>query len=194
MNSQNKRRCQWVTEGHLLYENYHDTEWGVPLHDDCKHFEFLILEGAQAGLSWLAILKRRENYRKAFANFNPRKVAAYDEKQIAALMNNEGIIRNRLKIEAAIKNAQLFLDIQKEFGSFDTYVWKFVGGAPIQNRWASLQEIPIETPHSQALSRDLKKRGFKFVGPTIMYAHMQAIGLVNDHTTDCFRHSQLCSD
>ncbi|WP_152618866.1 DNA-3-methyladenine glycosylase I [Parachlamydia acanthamoebae] len=193
MCAKNKIRCQWVTEGQALYENYHDTEWGVPVHDDYKHFEFLILEGAQAGLSWITILKRREGYRKAFANFDPKKVAAFGEDKIAALMLDEGIIRNKLKIQSAVTNAKLFLDIQKEFGSFDAYVWQFVGGSPLQNRRTSIRDVPAETPESQALSRDLRKRGFKFVGPTVMYAHMQATGLVNDHTIDCFRYSQLCS-
>lgn len=181
-------RCGWVQEGNALYEEYHDTEWGVPVHDDRKHFEFLILEGAQAGLSWLTILKRRDGYRRAFANFDPSKVAKFDEKKIESLIKCEEIIRNRLKITSAVNNARLFLEIQKEFGSFDRYIWQFVGGKPIRNKWSSIQEIPAESPESKALSKDLKKRGFKFVGSTIMYAHMQATGLVNDHTVDCFRH------
>jgi DNA-3-methyladenine glycosylase I len=183
-----KQRCQWVTQGNQLYEEYHDNEWGVPVHNDRTHFEFLILEGAQAGLSWLTILKRREGYRKAFANFDPKKVAAYGESHIAKLLMDEGIIRNKLKIASAINNAKLFLEIQKEFGSFDHYIWQFVGGKPIQNHWQSIKEIPSETDESRALSKDLKKRGFNFVGPTVMYAHMQATGLVNDHTIDCFRY------
>ncbi|HEV8052514.1 MAG TPA: DNA-3-methyladenine glycosylase I [Parachlamydiaceae bacterium] len=183
-------RCWWAAEQNELYQAYHDSEWGVPVHDDRVHFEFLILEGAQAGLSWITILKRREGYRKAFANFDPKLVAAFDEKIAAELMHNEGIIRNRLKIASAIKNAQLFLDIQKEFGSFDKYIWQFVGGKPIQNNWKSRGDVPPESEESKNLSKDLKKRGFKFVGSTIMYAHMQATGLVNDHTTDCFRHTQ----
>jgi DNA-3-methyladenine glycosylase I len=184
-------RCGWVVGGNELYEAYHDHEWGVPVHDDRKHFEFLILEGAQAGLSWLTILKRREGYRKAFANFDPTKVAKYDQDKIESLMADEGIIRNRLKITSCVNNAKLFLQIQKEFGSFDKYIWKFVKEKPIQNNWKSLKEIPPESNESKALSADLKKRGFKFVGPTIMYAYMQATGLVNDHTADCFRFKSI---
>jgi DNA-3-methyladenine glycosylase I len=168
---------------------YHDEEWGVPVHEDRIHFEFLILEGAQAGLSWQTILNRRKNYSRAFSAFDPKKVAAYDDHQIAKLLNNEGIIRNKLKIASTITNAKHFLEIQKEFGSFDCYIWQFVNGKPIQNRWTSIKEIPAETKESQELSKDLKKRGFKFVGSTIMYAYMQAVGLVNDHTIDCFRYS-----
>ncbi len=180
------QRCPWVVEGNALYEAYHDTEWGVPVHEDRKHFEFLILEGAQAGLSWLTILKRREGYRLAFADFDPEKVARYDEAKVQELLQFSGIVRNRLKIRAAIENAKGFLQIQKEFGSFDAYIWAFVGGKVRRNRWKSLREIPTETKESRALSADLKKRGFGFVGPTVMYAHMQAVGLVNDHTVDCF--------
>lgn len=183
-------RCWWAKDGNDLYQAYHDNEWGTPVHDDRIHFEFLILEGAQAGLSWITILKRREGYKKAFANFDPAIVAKYDEKKREQLLNNPEIIRNKLKIASAIKNAQLFLDIQKEFGSFDRYIWQYVGGKPIQNTWKSKNEVPSESVESKNLSKDLKKRGFKFVGSTIMYAHMQATGLVNDHTTDCFRHSQ----
>lgn len=183
-------RCWWAEEGNDLYKAYHDKEWGVPVHNDQIHFEFLILEGAQAGLSWITILKRRQGYKKAFANFNPAVVATYDERKMAELLNNEDIIRNKLKIAAAVKNAKLFLEIQQEFGSFDAYIWQFVGGTAIQNQWKSKSEIPPETIESQKLSKDLKKRGFKFVGSTIMYAHMQATGLVNDHTTDCFRHAE----
>lgn len=186
-----KCRCPWVTVGNKLYEDYHDKEWGVPVYDDQKHFEFLILEGAQAGLSWFTILKRREGYREAFANFNPQIIAKYDEHKIAELLNNKGIIRNRLKILSAINNARRFLEIQAEFGSFNTYIWQFVNGSPIQNEWKSLKEIPAETVESNSLSRDLKKRGFTFVGPTIIYAHMQAIGLVNDHIQECFRYKEL---
>ena len=181
-------RCWWSENQDELYQKYHDTEWGIPVHNDRIHFEFLILEGAQAGLSWITILKRREGYKKAFANFDPTIVAKYDEKKIEELMNDPGIIRNRLKIHSAINNAKLFLEIQKEFGSFDHYIWQFVKGKPIVNHWKTKEEIPAETIESQNLSKDLKKRGFKFVGSTIMYAHMQATGLVNDHTTDCFRH------
>ncbi len=182
-------RCAWVPPGNALYEAYHDTEWGVPVHDDQKHFEFLILEGAQAGLSWLTILKRREGYRKAFANFDPKKVAKFSEAKMAELLQDEGIIRNRLKIASAVNNAKLFLEIQAEFGSFDKYIWQFVGGKTIQNKRQSIREIPPESKESRALSADLKKRGFKFVGSTVMYAHMQATGLINDHTIDCFRYN-----
>lgn len=170
---------------------YHDKEWGVPVHDDQKHFEFLILEGAQAGLSWDTILKRREGYRKAFANFDPNKVAKFDDKDVARLMNDSGIIRNRLKIASAITNAKAFLEVQIEFGSFDKYAWQFVKGKPIQNKWKSMRDIPAKTKESEALSKDLIKRGFRFVGPTIIYAHMQACGMVNDHTVNCFRWKQL---
>ena len=187
---QSQHRCQWA-QGHTIYETYHDTEWGVPVHDDRKHFEFLILEGAQAGLSWLTILKRREGYRRAFANFDPVKVAKFDENKIAELLTNVEIIRNKLKIVAAVNNARLFLDIQKEFGSFDNYIWRFVDGKTIQNHPKSIKDVPPETQESRALSKDLKKRGFKFVGPTVMYAHMQAVGLVNDHTIDCFCYKKL---
>jgi DNA-3-methyladenine glycosylase I len=185
------KRCQWTQEDNELLTSYHDTEWGVPVHDDNKHFEFLILEGAQAGLSWITILRRRKNYEKAFSSFNPKKVAAYDSNTVAKLLNDAGIIRNKLKIESTVINAKLFLDIQKEFGSFDKYVWQFVGGKPIQNKWKSIKDIPNETIESKALSKDLKKRGFKFVGSTIIYAYMQAVGLVNDHTIDCFRYHQV---
>lgn len=185
-----KKRCQWVDLNDPLYVAYHDKEWGVPVHDDRKQFEFLILEGAQAGLSWQTILKRRENYREAFANFDPVKVARYDEKKLELLLSNSGIIRNRLKIVSAISNAKQFLKIQKEFGSFDAYIWQFVQGKPIKNSWKSIKEVPPSSEESKLLSADLKKRGFTFVGPTIMYAHMQAVGLVNDHTVDCFRYCQ----
>lgn len=184
-------RCDWAAKGNELYEKYHDTEWGIPVHDDRKHYEFLILEGAQAGLSWLTILKRREGYRKAFAEFDPVKVARYNKKKIESLLENSEIIRNRLKIESAVNNAQKFLDVQEEFGTFDRYIWQFVNGKTIQNCWKSIKEIPPSTPESDTLSKDLKKRGFTFVGSTIIYAHMQAIGLVNDHIVDCFRYAQL---
>lgn len=186
-----QKRCQWVDLEDPLYIKYHDDEWGVPVHDDRKQFEFLILEGAQAGLSWQTILKRRESYREAFAGFDPEKVARFDVKKAEILLTNPGIIRNKLKIASAIKNAKLFLDIQKEFGSFNKYIWQFVNGRPIKNSWQSIKEIPAVTDISKQLSADLKKRGFNFVGPTIMYAHMQAVGLVNDHTVDCFRHAQI---
>lgn len=184
------KRCKWVPKGNTLYEDYHDHEWGVPVHDDHKHFEFLILEGAQAGLSWETILKRRTEYAKAFANFDWTKVAKYDQKKINELLKNSGIIRNRLKIESAVTNAQKFIEVRKEFGTFDHYIWQFVGGKPKYNQRKTHQDIPAQTEESQALSKDLRKRGFKFVGPTIMYAHMQAIGMVNDHTEDCFLYHQ----
>ena len=178
--------CAWA-QSHELNRIYHDAEWGVPLHDDTKLFEFLILEGAQAGLSWLTILKKRENYRRAFDGFDAEKVARYGEKKIAALLADEGIIRNRLKVRAAVINAQAFLKVQKEFGSFDKYIWQFVGGKPVVNRRQSMKEIPAKTKENDAMSKDLIKRGFKFVGSTICFAHMQAAGMVNDHTVDCWR-------
>ena len=185
-----KTRCAWAGND-PLYVAYHDEEWGVPVHDDRVLFEFLILEGAQAGLSWSTILKKRENYRRAFDRFHPRKVAHYDEGKVAELLSDPGIVRNRLKVAAAVQNAQAFLAIQKEFGSFDAYVWQFVGGKPRQNACKTLQEIPAKTAESDALSKDLVKRGFKFVGSTICYAFMQAVGLVNDHVVTCCRHSQV---
>jgi len=185
-----KKRCAWSTED-PLYIAYHDDEWGLPLHDDRLLFEFLVLEGAQAGLSWITILKKRENYRKAFDNFDCETVASYTEKDITRLMADSGIVRNRRKIESAIKNAQGVLKIQKEFGSLDTYLWGFVNGQPIQNEWKSMAELPAKTELSEKMSKDLKKRGFNFVGPTICYAFMQAIGMVNDHTTDCFRYDEI---
>ncbi len=185
------QRCEWAkTEPSL---SYHDKEWGVPLHDDRKLFEFLILEGTQAGLSWEIILKKRDNYRVAFDGFDPRLVSQYDEHKVHNLLANPGIIRNRLKIVAAIQNASAFLTIQREFGSFDTYLWQFVGGQPKRNRWRRIEEIPSRTTESNALSKDLSQRGFKFVGPTICYALMQAVGMVNDHTVNCFRHSEIAS-
>jgi len=184
-------RCSWAEGQFEEYINYHDKEWGVPVHEDRKHFEFLILEGAQAGLSWATILKRREGYRKSFANFDPELVAMFSEDKIQELLQFEGIIRNKLKIRGAVTNAQNFINVQKEFGSFDSYIWNFVHGKPIVNRWKSMQEVPATSTESDALSKDLKKRGFKFVGSTIMYAHMQACGLVNDHTIDCFRYDQV---
>lgn len=179
-------RCGWVDMNNPLYVAYHDEEWGVPVHDERKHFEMLVLEGAQAGLSWATILNRREGYRKAFDNFEPEKVAAYDEEKVAALLHDPGIIRNRLKVTSAIKNARAFLAIQQEFGSFDHYLWGFVNHQPIINHFKTLEEIPAQTELSQKISKDLKKRGMSFVGPTILYAHMQAIGMVNDHLVDCF--------
>ena len=180
-------RCQWCGDD-PLYQKYHDEEWGVPVFDDRHLFEMLILEGAQAGLSWITILKRRDSYRQAFDNFDASKIALYNKKKEQELLQNEGIIRNKLKVKAAIINAQNFLEIQKEFGSFSKYIWSFVGGTPIVNSWKSLSEIPGTTKESDAMSKDLKKRGFKFVGSTICYAFMQAVGMVNDHTTDCFRY------
>ncbi|MBB6218842.1 DNA-3-methyladenine glycosylase I [Anaerosolibacter carboniphilus] len=185
-----KKRCDWAGQ-EQIYIDYHDKEWGVPVHEERKLFEFLILEGAQAGLSWITILKKRENYRKAFDGFDPEKVARYDEKKLEELMGNEGIVRNRLKIQAAIQNAKAFLAVQQEFGSFDAYIWHFVDEKPLKNAWKSLKEVPAKTSVSDAMSKDLKKRGFKFVGSTICYAFMQAIGMVNDHTTDCFRYDEI---
>ena len=179
-------RCAWVNLNEPLYQQYHDEEWGIPCHDDQKLFEMLVLEGAQAGLSWITVLKKRAAYRAAFDQFNPVKVAHYDEDKIAELMANPGIIRNRLKINAAVQNAKSFLEVQQEFGTFDQYIWGFVGGKPKVNAWKSLREVPPETEESRAMSKDLLKRGFKFVGPTICYAFMQATGMVNDHTIDCF--------
>lgn len=183
-------RCPWAGSD-PLYIAYHDLEWGVPVHDDRLLFEFLVLEGAQAGLSWFTILKKRDAYRAAFDGFDPVLVAAYDAAKVAELLINPGIVRNRAKIASAIKNAQTFLAVQQEFGSFDAYIWQFVGGQPRQNSWRSLSELPASTPESEAMSKDLRKRGFNFVGPTICYAHMQATGMVNDHVVTCFRHSEL---
>jgi DNA-3-methyladenine glycosylase I len=180
-----KQRCPWAMSD-PLYTLYHDREWGRPVHDDRKLFEMLILEGAQAGLSWITILKKRENYRKAFDNFDAKKIACYDTKKVKQLLKNKGIVRNRLKIEAAIQNAKAFLAVQKEFGTFDEYIWSFVGARQKVNRWKSLKQIPTTTPESDAMSKDLKKRGFKFVGSTICYAFMQAVGMVDDHVVDCF--------
>lgn len=184
------KRCSWVGTGKDFYDHYHDTEWGVPVHDDQHLFEMLILEGAQAGLSWETILKRREGYRKAFKNFDVKKVARMTDEELEKLMHDEGIIRNRLKIFGARKNALAFIAIQKEFGSFDAYLWRFVGGKPLQNKRTGLGDIPATTPESDALSKDLKKRGMTFVGSTIIYAYMQGIGMVNDHATTCFRHKE----
>jgi|SRR5579863_2739948 len=186
-----KARCGWAPHDDSLYVRYHDLEWGVPLHDDRRLFEFLVLEGAQAGLSWATILRKRENYRQAFDNFNPTKVAVYGDKEVRELLSDEGIVRNRQKIASAVQNAKAFLRVQKEFGTFDDYVWRFVGGAPKVNKWKSMKEIPAKTAESEAMSRDLIKRGFNFVGPTICYAHMQATGMVNDHVVSCFRYREL---
>jgi len=182
-----KKRCAWVPVGDVLYENYHDTEWGVPVYSDQKLFEFLVLESAQAGLSWRTILARRDGYRKAFANFNPKKVALFTTKDIHRLLTDTAIIRNRAKIEATVNNAKKFLEIKKEFGTFSNYMWGFVGGKPIQNHRTNREALPAISRESELLARDLKSRGFKFLGPTIMYAHMQAVGMVNDHRVDCFR-------
>jgi DNA-3-methyladenine glycosylase I len=183
-------RCAWAGSDPLLVA-YHDEEWGVPSHDDRRLFEFLILEGAQAGLNWMTILRKREGYRRAFADFDPAAVAAFDAAKQQELLQDAGIVRNRLKVAAAVTNAQAFLKVQAEFGSFDAYVWQFVGGRPLHNAWASLSDIPAETDQARALSKDLKRRGFRFVGPTICYAFMQAVGMVNDHVTDCFRYEEL---
>ena len=182
-------RCPWATDE--LYIRYHDTEWGAPLHDDRRLFEFLILEGVQAGLSWHTVLNKRENYRAAFDQFDPERIARYGDARIAKLLNNAGIIRNRLKIRSAVQNAKAFLKVQEEFGSFDAYIWRFVDGRPKINFWKSLKQIPARTAVSDALSQDLRQRGFNFVGSTICYAHMQATGMINDHLVACFRHKQL---
>ena len=183
-------RCPWCVSCQL-YIDYHDNEWGVAVHDDRKHFEFLVLESAQAGLSWLTVLKKRENYRKAYINFDAKKVAKFGPEKIAELMNNEGLIRNLKKIEASINNAARFLEIQKEFGSFDLYIWGFAGGKPVINKWRALSELPPETELSRTVSKDLKNRGFKFLGSTIVYAHLQAVGIVNDHLINCFKYAEL---
>ncbi len=183
-------RCDWC-EGDELYIKYHDDEWGVPVHDDIKHFEFLILEGVQAGLSWLLILRKRENYRRAYDNFQPVKIAEYSDKKIEELMGNKGLIRNRRKIEASVNNAIKFLEIQDDFGSFDRYIWGYVDDKPIINSWKNVLDLPSKTELSEKISDDLRARGFKFVGSTTIYAHMQAIGLVNDHIVDCFRYNEI---
>ncbi len=185
-----RKRCTWPNDNFLMVE-YHDKEWGVPVHDNQKLFEFLILEGAQAGLTWQTVLNKRENYRKAFNDFNPSKIARYGDQESQSLLANPGIIRNRLKIAATIQNAKMVLKIQQEFGSFDTYIWQFVGNKPIKNRFGSLKEIPASTKESDAMSKDLRKRGFTFVGSTICYAFMQAVGMVNDHQTNCFRYNEI---
>jgi DNA-3-methyladenine glycosylase I len=186
-----QKRCSWVNVDNALLLEYHDREWGVPNHDDRKHFEFLILEAAQAGLNWSIVLKKREGYRRAFSRFDPEKVARYSKAKIDKLVADPGIIRNRLKIESAVTNAHALLKVQEEFGSFDKYCWRFVGGNPRQNRWKSQRQIPATTPESDKFSRDLKQRGFSFVGPTVIYAHMQAVGMVNDHLVDCFRYRSI---
>jgi DNA-3-methyladenine glycosylase I len=186
-------RCDWCLNKNENYRAYHDEEWGVPVHDEQKHFEFLVLETAQAGLSWLTILNRREGYRKAFADFCPSRVARFGDVELQRLLQNPEIIRNRLKIEATIKNARAFLTIQEKFGSFDSYIWSFVDGIPVQNRWCSQSEVPVKTPVSDNLSKDMKKRSFAFVGSVTMYAHMQAIGMVNDHLLQCFRYKECAT-
>jgi DNA-3-methyladenine glycosylase I len=190
MRKTNKERCNWSTNDPLLIK-YHDREWGVPVHNDRKLFEFLLLEGFQAGLSWITILRKRENFRKAFDNFDFNKVARYDKRKINSLLKDEGIIRNRLKVEAAVSNAKVFLQVRKEFSTFGKYIWGFVNGKPVQNKFKSLKELPARTELSDLISKDLIKRGFKFVGSTIIYAHMQATGMVNDHLKSCFRYKEL---
>ncbi len=183
-------RCPWCGDD-PLYTKYHDEEWGVPVHDERKHFEFLVLESAQAGLSWITILRKRENYRIAYDNFDPDKVANYSEEKINELLQNSGIVRNRRKIEASINNAKMFLNIQKEFGSFDNYIWKFVNYRPVINSWESISDVPATSTLSDEVSKDLKKRGFKFLGSTIIYSHLQATGIINDHIVNCFRYNDL---
>jgi DNA-3-methyladenine glycosylase I len=185
-----RRRCDWAgTDPEMVA--YHDTEWGVPVHDDDTHFEFLVLEGAQAGLSWSTILKRRSGYRKAFAGFDPVKVARFTPAKVEKLLTDTGIIRNRAKVNSTVRNAGLFLDVQKEFGSFDAYIWGFVGGRPVVNKWRRMAQLPPTSPESEALSKDLRRRGFSFVGPTVCYAHLQAAGLINDHLVGCFRYDEI---
>src|ERR1700745_1472643 len=185
-----KKRCSWVGDNPLMLQ-YHDREWGVPVHDDRKHFEFLVLEAAQAGLSWTIVLKKREGYRRAFVGFDPEKVARFTARRIDELALDSGIIRNRMKIEAAVRNARAFLKTQEEYGSFDSYCWRFVGGRPKLNRWKTMRQIPATSSESDAFSKDLKHRGFSFVGSTVVYAHMQAVGMVNDHLVDCFRYREI---
>ena len=189
MAKSDNKRCQWAQKE--VFHSYHDTEWGVPVHDDRLLFEFLILEGAQAGLSWETILNKRDHYRKVYDGFDPAKIARYTQKKADKLLADPGIVRNRLKVAASIQNAKSFLAVQKEFGSFDAYIWQFVGGKPIKNKWTNIKQLPASTPESDAMSKDLKKRGFKFVGTTICYAFMQAVGMVNDHETSCYRYKQV---
>lgn len=186
-----KKKCDWCLNQFEEYEKYHDEEWGVPVHDDRTHFEFLILEGAQAGLSWATILKRRSGYQNAFAEFDVNKVALFTEEKIQSILQDPGVIRNKLKVRGAVTNAQKFIEVQKEFGSFNQYIWSFVNHSPIVNQWKTMDEVPATSPESDALSKDMKKRGFKFCGSTIMYAHMQACGLINDHAVDCFRYLEV---
>jgi DNA-3-methyladenine glycosylase I len=188
-----KKRCAWVGVGNPLMLDYHDREWGVPVRDDGRHFEFLVLEGAQAGLNWSIILNKRDGYRRAFSGFDPNKVARYTDKRVEKLLLDPGIIRNRQKVESAVRNAGAFLAIQEEFGTFDAYAWRFVGGQPKVNRWRVMKQIPITSAESDAFSKDLKQRGFSFVGSTIIYAHMQAVGMVNDHLVDCFRYREVAT-
>ncbi len=185
-----KKRCEWSI-GNTLYEQYHDTEWGVPAYNDQVHFEFLVLESAQAGLSWITILKKRENYRKAYHEFDPRTVSDYNQEKIEELLQNPGIVRNRKKIEASVNNAKCFIAVQEEYGSFSKYIWSFVGHEPIQNHWTTEKEIPAKTTLSIRLAKDMKRRGFQFLGPTILYSHMQATGLINDHVKDCYRFQEI---
>ena len=187
----NCQRCAWVKLNNPIYVRYHDEEWGVPVYDDDKLFEFIVLESAQAGLSWETVLNKRENYRAAFDQFDYRKIAQYGEDKVQELLQNAGIIRNKLKIRATINNAQRFMEVQQEFGSFSHYIWGFVGGKPIVNTWESIKDVPASTPLSDKISKDMKKRGFKFFGTTVCYAHLQATGVVNDHTTDCFRYGEV---
>lgn len=191
MPTKEKTRCQWSHHGNELYIRYHDEEWGVPVYDDRKHFEFLVLEAAQAGLSWATVLNKREGYRRNFADWDAAKVARFTAKQVEKILLDPGIVRNRLKVESTVNNARRFLEVQEEFGSFDDYIWRFVDGKPVVNAWKSLREVPATTPLSDAVSKDLKKRGFKFVGSTVIYAHLQATGIVNDHTVDCFRYKEV---
>lgn len=191
MKSRIKKRCAWVPVGNTLYEEYHDREWGVPVYDDQKIFEFLVLESAQAGLSWITVLKKREHYRRLFCGFDPQKVARLAPADIEKFLKDPGIIRNRLKVTAAVHNAAQFLKVQKEFGSFSKYIWSFVGGRPIRNKFRKMSDLPATTPQSLALAKDLKNRGFKFLGSTVIYAHMQATGMVNDHAIDCFRYREV---
>ena len=186
-----KKKCDWCLNQFEEYEKYHDEEWGVPVHDDRTHFEFLILEGTQAGLSWATILKRRSGYQNAFAEFDVHKVALFTEEKIQSILQDPGVIRNKLKVRGAVTNAQKFIEVQKEFGSFNQYIWSFVNHSPIVNQWKTMDEVPATSPESDALSKDMKKRGFKFCGSTIMYAHMQACGLINDHAIDCFRYREV---
>ncbi len=186
-----KKRCPWVSLEDPLMLAYHDEEWGVPVHDDQRIFEFLVLESAQAGLSWSTVLKKRDNYRRAFAGFDPKKVARFDRRKIDRLLSDPGIIRNRRKVESTVSNARVFLEVQSEFGSFDSYIWSFVDGKPVRNRWKSLSQIPVTSPIAKKISADLKSRGFSFMGPTICYSHMQAAGMVNDHLVDCFRYREI---